>query len=40
MTLLDAYVLATARVNGPITIAQDVRDFLAEKPGIRVPDTL
>ncbi len=37
MKLLDAYILATAQVNGAILITRNIRDFPAEMPGIRVP---
>lgn len=40
MKLLDAYVLATAQVNGAILITRNTKDFSAEMPGIRVPYTL
>lgn len=40
MKLLDAYVLATAQVNGAILITRNTKDFPAEMPGIRVPYTL
>ncbi|MEY4472096.1 MAG: hypothetical protein RL671_400 [Pseudomonadota bacterium] len=40
MKLLDAYVLATAQVNGAILITRNTTDFPAEMPGIRVPYTL
>lgn len=40
MTLLDAYVLATAQVNGAILITRNTKDFPANLPGIRVPYTL
>lgn len=38
--LLDAYILATAQVNGAILITRNTKDFPAEMPGIRVPYTL
>ncbi|MFM7027476.1 MAG: type II toxin-antitoxin system VapC family toxin [Chakrabartia sp.] len=37
MKLMDAYVLATAQVNGAILITRNVKDFPANMPGIRVP---
>lgn len=37
MTLMDAYVLATAQVNGAILITRNIKDFPANMPGIRVP---
>lgn len=40
MKLLDAYVLATAQVNGAILITRNTKDFPANMPGIRVPYTL
>lgn len=40
MKLLDAYILATAQVNGSILITRNIKDFPAEMPGIRVPYTL
>ncbi len=40
MTLIDAYILATAQVNGAILITRNTQDFPAELPGIRVPYTL
>lgn len=39
MKLLDAYILATAQVNGAILITRNTKDFPAEIPGIRVPYT-
>ena len=39
MRLLDAYILATAQVNGAILITRNTKDFPAEMPGIRVPYT-
>ncbi len=38
--LLDAYVLATAQVNGAILITRNTKDFPAQMPGIRVPYTV
>lgn len=40
MKLLDAYILATAQINGAILITRNTRDFPAQLPGIRVPYTL
>lgn len=40
MKLLDAYVLATAQVNGAILITRNTKDFPANMPGIRIPYTL
>lgn len=40
MSLMDAYILATAQVNGAILITRNTADFPAEMPGIRVPYTL
>jgi predicted nucleic acid-binding protein len=40
MKLLDAYILATAQVNGAILITRNTKVFPAEMPGIRVPYTL
>lgn len=40
MKLLDAYVLATAQVNGAIFITRNTKDFPAEMPGIRIPYSL
>lgn len=37
MKLLDAYVLATAQINGAILITRNTKDFPAAMPGIRVP---
>lgn len=37
MKLLDAYILATAQVNGAILITRNTKDFPAQMPGIRVP---
>jgi len=35
--LLDAYILATAQVNGAILITRNTKDFPAKMPGIRIP---
>ena len=40
MKLLDAYILATAQVNGAILVTRNTRDFPVNMPGIRVPYTL
>lgn len=40
MNMMDAYVLATAQVNGAILITRNTHDFPANLPGIRVPYTL
>ncbi|KHS42303.1 MULTISPECIES: type II toxin-antitoxin system VapC family toxin [Novosphingobium] len=40
MKLMDAYILATAQVNGAILITRNTKDFPATMPGIRVPYTL
>jgi predicted nucleic acid-binding protein len=40
MKLLDAYILATAQVNGAILITRNTKDFPAQVPGIRIPYTL
>ncbi len=37
MKLMDAYILATAQVNGAILITRNTKDFPVEMPGIRVP---
>jgi predicted nucleic acid-binding protein len=37
MKLLDAYILATAQVNGAILITRNTKDFPAKMLGIRVP---
>ena len=37
MRLMDAYILATAQVNGAILITRNTKDFPANMPGIRVP---
>lgn len=38
--LLDAFILATAQVNGALLITRNTKDFSAQMPGIRVPYTL
>lgn len=40
MKLMDAFILATAQVNGAILITRNTKDFPAQMPGIRVPYTL
>jgi predicted nucleic acid-binding protein len=40
MKLMDAYILATAQVNGAILVTRNTKDFPAQMPGIRVPYTL
>ena len=40
MKLMDAYILATAQVNGAILITRNTKDFPVQMPGIRVPYTL
>jgi predicted nucleic acid-binding protein len=35
--LLDAYIFATAQVNGAILVTRNTKDFPAQMPGIRVP---
>lgn len=37
MKLMDAYILATAQVNGAILITRNIKDFPEKMPGIRVP---
>ena len=37
--LLDAYIFATAQVNGAILVTRNTKDFPAQMPGIRVPYT-
>jgi predicted nucleic acid-binding protein len=37
MKLMDAYILATAQVNGAILVTRNTKDFPANLPGIRVP---
>ncbi|MBK7161260.1 MAG: type II toxin-antitoxin system VapC family toxin [Sphingomonadales bacterium] len=39
MKLMDAYILATAQVNGAILITRNTKDFPEKMPGIRVPYT-
>jgi predicted nucleic acid-binding protein len=40
MKLIDAYILATAQVNGAILVTRNTKDFPANMPGIRIPYTL
>ena len=40
MKLMDAFILATAQVNGALLITRNTKDFPAAMPGIRVPYTL
>ena len=40
MKLLDAFILATAQVNGVILVTRNTKDFPARMPGIRIPYTL
>ncbi len=40
MKLIDAFILATAQVNGAILITRNTKDFPATMPGVRVPYTL
>lgn len=40
MKLMDAFILATAQVNGAILITRNTKDFPANMPGIRIPYTL
>jgi predicted nucleic acid-binding protein len=35
--LLDAYIFATAQVNGSILVTRNTKDFPAQIPGIRIP---
>lgn len=35
--LLDAYIFATAQVNGAILVTRNTKDFPEQMPGIRVP---
>ncbi|WP_374406023.1 PIN domain-containing protein [Pelagerythrobacter sp.] len=37
MNLMDAFILATAQVNGAILVTRNTQDFPANMPGIRVP---
>lgn len=40
MKLMDAYILATAQINGAILITRNTKDFPASLPGVRVPYSL
>ena len=40
MKLMDAYIFATAQVNGAILVTRNTKDFPADMPGIRVPYNL
>jgi len=40
MKLLDALILATARVHNAILVTRNTKDFPATMPGVRVPYTL
>ena len=40
MKLLDALILATARVHDAVLVTRNIRDFPADQPGVRVPYTL
>lgn len=40
MKLIDAFILATAQVNGAILVTRNTKDFPADFPGIRVPYSL
>ena len=40
LKLMDAYILATAQVNGALLITRNTKDFPSNAPGIRVPYTL
>lgn len=37
MKLMDAFILATAQVNGSVLITRNTKDFPADLPGIHVP---
>ena len=37
MKLMDAYILATAQVNGAILVTRNTKDFPVAMPNIRVP---
>lgn len=37
LKLLDAYIFATAQVNGSILVTRNIKDFPALTPGIRIP---
>ncbi len=40
MKLLDAFILATAQVNGAILVTRNSKDFPATMLGVRIPYTL
>jgi predicted nucleic acid-binding protein len=40
MKLMDAFILATAQVNGSILVTRNTKDFPASMPGVRIPYTL
>lgn len=40
MKLLDAFILATARVNGALLVTRNTKDFPPGMPGVRIPYTL
>lgn len=40
LKLFDAFILATAQVNGAILITRNTKDFPANMPGIRIPYSL
>lgn len=40
MKLLDAFILATARVNGAMLVTRNTKDFPPGMPGVRIPYTL
>jgi len=40
MKLMDAFILATAQVNGAILVTRNTKDFPATMPGVRIPYTL
>lgn len=40
MKLLDAFILATARLHGAVLITRNFKDFPATMPGVRIPYTL
>ena len=37
MKLLDAFILATAQVNGSILVTRNTKDFPEAMPGVRIP---
>ena len=40
LKLLDALILATARVHEAVLVTRNTRDFPADQPGVRVPYSL